>query len=467
MEKISRIVLAFTFAVFVAVAGETSERPIWVGKPPKSDSKVKYYVGMASFADDEAGAVRLATANAQERAILENFGATYKIDNNIEQSTKEVLAKLKVDESSDEVRLVNFELIESYSEKTSDDKINQWVLYSIPTSVISEEKKRLRVAELERKKEQARLKAEEERVKKEKELEEKDISQIAGYSSKGKIRAGMTQAEVHKYFGKPDKVDVNSAYNEATYHYDDKSFCEKGFFKTSSCFVHFAKGRVEYFNAFMVEYTDLEAAGGSLMGKLKSPKMKPEATLSEKKYTLPNSKADAVKILTPLCVEYLKTPAGSLLVKYEIHYDAKGPEPVNEILSPIYATSSFADISEVACKTAALSVFNSRNEIGSKYTKQYIANLLAIKSVGLMYEIVEKCPAYNIDPISNTLDFIKQRYASSSHSDWTEMWDLKTKKVVKVSIWNVNRAMQTLRFKKKNKGDELPGEVYLSLCGLN
>ncbi len=111
---------------------------------PKADAKYKYYVGRAIDEANENEAWRVAKHQAQESAVRENFGVETSIASSSFESANLVSLDKRVAELFPKVRLVDFEEVDSYVERTK-EKVSVWVMYRYAVREIESERERLKV----------------------------------------------------------------------------------------------------------------------------------------------------------------------------------------------------------------------------------------------------------------------------------------------------------------------------------
>lgn len=133
-------------AVF-AVTG--TPRPSWLAHPVVEDAEYKYYIGRASSAPTDAQAWSVATRDAYDTAIRENFGVQarvqsddYQVSNN---TSSEITITNRVSEHSAQVEIHEFEQADSFEDNLDNGNINLWVLFRYRKSAIEKEKKRLSI----------------------------------------------------------------------------------------------------------------------------------------------------------------------------------------------------------------------------------------------------------------------------------------------------------------------------------
>jgi len=133
------LLLAFTICGLL----NAKNAPDWVSQKPKSDSNYKYYIGRASDSKTEAQGFSEAYRDAVEQSIRENYGVKAKIDTQTYSTNEKIELTKRASETSGEVQLNNFELIDSWVDKNKKDKYNVWIQYKYPVFEIEKEKIRL------------------------------------------------------------------------------------------------------------------------------------------------------------------------------------------------------------------------------------------------------------------------------------------------------------------------------------
>ena len=133
----------FVLLIFFSIA-EAAATPDWIKKPPVEDNKYRFYVGRASGkkTDSQRALIKVATEDAREQAISENFGILTSISKESYQTTKSSSTVSRVSESSDRVRLKKFRKKDQYIE-SKDGKQNIWLLFQYPKHEIHLETQRL------------------------------------------------------------------------------------------------------------------------------------------------------------------------------------------------------------------------------------------------------------------------------------------------------------------------------------
>lgn len=116
--------------------------PEWVDRPPRPDLKYRYYVGRATGETSERQAFHVATQDAVENAIRENFGVTTSINSTDLETSHYVALDKRTDETSPRVRLEDFEQIDSHLVR-EEGGINVYLLFRYSLTAIAAEKQRL------------------------------------------------------------------------------------------------------------------------------------------------------------------------------------------------------------------------------------------------------------------------------------------------------------------------------------
>ena len=111
-----------------------------------------YYVGRATDAKTEKLGIELATRDAYEQAIRENFGILTRISRQSTETLKDTEYSKTFQELSKDVRIVQFTQEEKYLEKVKDNEaLNIWVLFKYPREEIAKERERLQKIAFEKK----------------------------------------------------------------------------------------------------------------------------------------------------------------------------------------------------------------------------------------------------------------------------------------------------------------------------
>lgn len=104
------------------------------------DSKYRYYIGIADSRKNESEALQLARENAFQSAIGELFGIMVEMRISTTESISDVNFIKRNSLSFDQVKLVNFEMIDF--KISNENSINAKLLFKYPKSEIEIEKKR-------------------------------------------------------------------------------------------------------------------------------------------------------------------------------------------------------------------------------------------------------------------------------------------------------------------------------------
>ena len=123
--------------------GESAPR--WIKKPPTENSEYRFYVGRASGEESESALIKMATKNAQEMAISENFGILTSISKESYQTIKSSSVVSRVSELSKNVILKKFRKKDQYIESNGKKK-HIWLLFEYPKNEIKLETQRLETA---------------------------------------------------------------------------------------------------------------------------------------------------------------------------------------------------------------------------------------------------------------------------------------------------------------------------------
>ncbi len=127
------------------------ERPKWIEKTPRAPQHV-YYVGRAVDAKTEKLGIELATQDAYQQAIRENFGILTRISRQSTETLKSTEYSKTFQELSKDVRIIRFTQEEKYLEKTRNNRaLNVWVLFKYPREEIARERQRLHKINFEKK----------------------------------------------------------------------------------------------------------------------------------------------------------------------------------------------------------------------------------------------------------------------------------------------------------------------------
>jgi hypothetical protein len=119
-----------------------AERPDWTAHIPQESAGNRFYVGRSSNASSEAEGFNLATRDALEHAILENFGFQTRVERESFEAMDKISALKRAEEVSRKIEIHGFEQVDSYKEG-SGTGISVWVLYRYSAAAIAREKARL------------------------------------------------------------------------------------------------------------------------------------------------------------------------------------------------------------------------------------------------------------------------------------------------------------------------------------
>lgn len=117
--------------------------PDWTLRKKKEDADYKYYVGRTSQSPNETQAFREAEIDAIQAAIQENYGVKARISSETYESSQDTVSTKRIEESSKDVELHEFEQVDSFKQEGSEGRFNIWVLYRYRKSAIAAEKRRL------------------------------------------------------------------------------------------------------------------------------------------------------------------------------------------------------------------------------------------------------------------------------------------------------------------------------------
>jgi hypothetical protein len=200
-----------------------------------------FFVGRSPKVGSEAEGLRMASKDAREQLLRQEFGTTVKVNTTQTETLKDVSLESQLSEISDLILLKGFKQSDVYAEKDGEDTL-VWALFSVPKSEIKAEK--IRVAKLQKRK------------SKFSETEPVKVTEIASKEfdngGKPKLRKGMNKTQVIAIFGPPKEADKDSYFGTRfLYDRDHSDFCN-----SNLCFVHFdTRGRVESWNSFKPELT--------------------------------------------------------------------------------------------------------------------------------------------------------------------------------------------------------------------
>jgi len=133
---------AWTLYASIAVAHSASH-PSWVDHHPTADAEYKYYVGRASSVPGEAEAFRLATLQAREQAIAENFGLQTQVKTENYESTQGQTSSRQSQELSKLVRIQDFEQMNLFKQERPNGGVDLWLLFRYSLRSIQAEQKRI------------------------------------------------------------------------------------------------------------------------------------------------------------------------------------------------------------------------------------------------------------------------------------------------------------------------------------
>ena len=128
--------------LLTACTVHAADLPGWVDRPPRPDRQYRYYVGRAAEEASEPRAYKDATRDAMESAIRENFGVTTSIDETDFESTGYSALDKRMNESSSQVKLEEFEQIDSHLTR-SEKEVSVYLLFRYSAAAIAKEKARL------------------------------------------------------------------------------------------------------------------------------------------------------------------------------------------------------------------------------------------------------------------------------------------------------------------------------------
>ena len=225
------------------------ERPKWASHTPADTAKSLFFVGRSPKVSSEAEGLRMASKDAKEQLLRQEFGTTVKVDTTQTETLRDVSLDSQLSEISDLIRLRGFKQTEVYAEKENNE-VEVWALFSVPKSEIKAEKGR--IAEIrEEKKRIAEIKRQQVKLansvpRKENEPPPKPFNS----GGKPKLRKGLKKSQVIAMFGKPRSVD--HVFSES-FRYNKSKYCQT--ILNFSCSVYFDdQGRVYGWSDFRPEY---------------------------------------------------------------------------------------------------------------------------------------------------------------------------------------------------------------------
>jgi hypothetical protein len=134
--------LLIIFLPLLFTLASRADAPDWIKSSPAKSGGFKFYVGRSPEVMTESKGYEEASRNAIEIAIRENFGFVTKLDNQSYEANSDWDYSRRIQESSKQVELVDFEQIDSHSE-TKGGCFSVWLLYRYPIASIEREKRRL------------------------------------------------------------------------------------------------------------------------------------------------------------------------------------------------------------------------------------------------------------------------------------------------------------------------------------
>jgi hypothetical protein len=123
------------------------EKPPWATHTPPDTAKILYFVGRSPKVSSEAEGLRMASKDAKEQLLRQEFGTTIKVDTSQKETLTDVNLDSQLNEISDLILLKGFKQNEVYSEMVGEEQV-VWALFSVSRSEIKQEK--LRIAELQK-----------------------------------------------------------------------------------------------------------------------------------------------------------------------------------------------------------------------------------------------------------------------------------------------------------------------------
>lgn len=129
--------------IFLWLISENAEaRPQWIDRRPVEDASYRYYVGRSGIQGEEKKAYELATQDAYDGAIRENFGVHTKVDLQTFETEKESKIAKHIENSTPTIQLKGFEQVDTYQE-TEGDAFNLWALFRYKKTEIESERERM------------------------------------------------------------------------------------------------------------------------------------------------------------------------------------------------------------------------------------------------------------------------------------------------------------------------------------
>jgi len=132
----------FLTLLFICQFSFAENKPSWVDHFPAETSEYRFYIGRSMDAISEEMGFTLATINAREQAISQNFGVFTKIKTETFQNSDNAFSTQNYQAISQQVQLLDFEQIDFYKTYIG-DKLNIWVLFKYKKGSIKVEKDRI------------------------------------------------------------------------------------------------------------------------------------------------------------------------------------------------------------------------------------------------------------------------------------------------------------------------------------
>ncbi len=218
-----------------------SEKPPWASHTPPDTAKTLFFVGRSPKVNSEAEGLRMASKDAKEQLLRQEFGTTVKVDTTQTETLNDVSLDSQLSEVSDLIRLRGFKQTDVYTEK-EDGETATWALFSIPKSEIKSEKQRL--AELQRQK--LILSEAKQRVQ----------NSIISAPDKKRIRYGMSDTELMSLIGTPSYTDLDKEVKDPNKAESIFQYSGKRCIDNKTCYVSVVKGRVISYAAFKSQYIE-------------------------------------------------------------------------------------------------------------------------------------------------------------------------------------------------------------------
>ena len=225
-----------TLAFLICGVANGAERPSWASHTPFDTAGTLFFVGRSPRVSSEAEGVRMASKDAREQLLRQEFGTTVKVDTTQEETLKDVTLDSRLSEISEVILLKGFKQAEVYSERVNSE-IEVWALFTIFRSELANEK--VRVADLQKHSQRRPAEA-----------PPKEFDN----GGTPKLRMGLRRSEVLAMFGKPLTAD------KSLFVYSSSEFCSLNPYGVNRCVVWFSEnGKVGQWVYFAPGYsTDLD-----------------------------------------------------------------------------------------------------------------------------------------------------------------------------------------------------------------